>query len=434
MLKITLNRDAMLLFNPYSGAIGLINTGWYWNNFEKATYFLIDNNFILLEDQKRGYLLRQKNYLVNYKKKRGLHVYVSPTFSCPMGCSYCFQKSAKDCMGKLEIEDIPNIMKTIKEQMKKKNLNEATIVLFGGEPLLPESYDFNKSLMQSAKKENFKIRVVTSGSTVNDEYITLLKKYSDVVADIDVTIDGPPEIHDKLRPLGKKGSFNTIAKNIDKFLANDLPITAKTNVGQSNIDHLEGILRIYEEKGWTEKENFKIAFNFVRDYANVDDAGETLNNNIITKVYKIVKNSGRKIRIDSVKELGYLAHCFLDQNLFEGTPRVNFCNPDTSTTLSISPNGDVFPCNWMVGDKKHSIGTLEKGFTVEKKKDTASTKCKDCDIFSLCGGGCMIDRHEDGYYQSCRDNIIKKIKDFMAQIIKNYPVENYRIIRKEFDF
>lgn len=437
MLELKIDDKNILLFNQYSGTIALVFKEWYASmSVQKKERWLAKNNLILSLEKRQEYFTKQQLYLQNYRKKRGLFAYISPTFSCPMGCSYCFQKSVKSCCKKLSKKQIPKIMEVIQQQIRKNDLTKATIVLFGGEPLLLRSFDFNKSLIETAISKKYKIKIVTSGVTINDHYISLLKKYSSSIIDLDITIDGPPNIHNILRPLGQKESFDIIARNIDLLLEKGLNVTAKTNIGYSNFIHLSELIKIYKEKKWIDQDNFKIAFNFVRNHGQIDDNQETVGNNIIFDIYNLIKNNNlyHKATIDSVRELSYFAHCFLDKNLFEGGARVSFCNPDNSTTISISPSGEIFPCNWMVGKSDYSIGTVDGGLSNNESNLFIDTQCANCKIFSLCGGGCMIDRTKDGYYNNCYQKNINLFQTFIQKIVEKENIYNYKIIKKEFEW
>jgi uncharacterized protein len=435
MLILKIDANHQLLFNSHSGAIAIVNNMWYHKASKKISHWLSQNKLHLNQEEIEEYINKQKQFAYKKKNERGLFAYVSPTFKCPMGCKYCFQKSVKNCHDILNTEKIPKIIDIINHQMSVHNLDRTTVVLFGGEPLLPDSFSFNKLLIESAVNHNYDIKIVTSGATINDKYIQLLKKYSHTIH-LDITIDGPKEIHDNLRPLGKNGSFDIILNNISILLKHNINVTAKTNIGQSNKNSISDLVQIYKYKKWMEKRNFKISFNFVRDYGQIDDNQERAGNNIIFDIYKLIKQNClyHKATIDSVKELSYFAHCFLDKKTFEGGPRTSFCNPDNSTTISISPTGEIYPCNWMVGKKDFTIGTVNDGLNGQQNNYSINNQCTTCNIFSLCGGGCMIDRSNSDFYLKCYRNNIELFKSFIKNCQNIPKIDRYKIINKEFIF
>jgi radical SAM protein with 4Fe4S-binding SPASM domain len=80
------------------------------------------------------------------------------------------------------------------------------VSLWGGEPLLYDDFD---RLLKYLYENGFKTGVVTNG--------TLLAEHADVINDcvdtLYISIDGPPEMHDKIR--GRSGLFDEIRSNMD---------------------------------------------------------------------------------------------------------------------------------------------------------------------------------------------------------------------------
>jgi sulfatase maturation enzyme AslB (radical SAM superfamily) len=230
MLRLEIRDDIYLFFNPNSGAVLLANKKWIHSLpiFELAAFFEM-NKMMLLENEIYEFDKKILASDICHKNERGLNVYISPSYQCPMNCIYCFQKDQKNNYDSLEKKNIPDIIESIRRQAENRNIQKIIVVLFGGEPILDRNYDFIKELLEKCMENNIFTRVVSSGTTLNKKFYALFKLYQNIILNFDITVDGVPEIHNFLRPFGKNKSFQIIKHNIDKLLSLGFKVIAKTN-------------------------------------------------------------------------------------------------------------------------------------------------------------------------------------------------------------
>ena len=86
--------------------------------------------------------------------------------------------------------------------------------LFGGEPLMniplvEEIVKYTKELSAKYDKKIF-INICTNGTIMNDELLQLIKENE---IGLQISIDGPKEIHDMFRPTAENGSSYDLIKN-----------------------------------------------------------------------------------------------------------------------------------------------------------------------------------------------------------------------------
>lgn len=94
------------------------------------------------------------------------------------------------------------VWKKIVEEIKNISPN---IILFGGEPLLyPHWYEIAKYI----RKNNMRCHLPTNGTLVKEN----LQKITEVITNIDFSIDGVEDIHDKIR--GKSGIFKEVIEGV----------------------------------------------------------------------------------------------------------------------------------------------------------------------------------------------------------------------------
>ena len=91
-----------------------------------------------------------------------------------------------------------------------------------------------EEIVNGCKKRGIEMVCVTNGYDL-DKYIDLIKE---VKFDfIQVTVDGPKQVHDKRRILaGGQGSYDRIMKNVELALKAGIRIHLRTNINRSNLE------------------------------------------------------------------------------------------------------------------------------------------------------------------------------------------------------
>lgn len=128
-------------------------------------------------------------------------VNIYPTDHCNLKCSMCFERLRKP-HSELDMLDWIRIIDQIQKFQPRINLS-------GGEPFL---YSQIKELITYIKKRGLFLSITTNG--------TLLSEYAEEIVRlrinrIHISIDGPEEIHDRIR--GIKGTFNRIMKGLARI-------------------------------------------------------------------------------------------------------------------------------------------------------------------------------------------------------------------------
>jgi MoaA/NifB/PqqE/SkfB family radical SAM enzyme len=112
-----------------------------------------------------------------------------------------------------------------------RTLGVKHVVLTGGEPLLNRELD---AICRFFRELGLRITLLTTG--------LLLQNKADIVAigfdDIIVSIDGPPDVHDRIRRIS--GAFQAIHKGVLEVRARrpQIPISCRTTVQKLNHTHL----------------------------------------------------------------------------------------------------------------------------------------------------------------------------------------------------
>ncbi len=185
------------------------------------------------------------------KKNTGLKITAVLNLDCNFACIYCYEGDMK---GKLYMSDktAERLIDFIKGKFTEDK-NTLRIDFYGGEPLL--STRLIKSVSKAIKSfteskgASYGFTIVTNGSLfkrqVAEEMVPL------GLESVKITLDGPPEIHNRYRPFKSgAGSFDTIIKNI-KQTCDLLKVGIGGNFEKNNYEKFVLLLDYLLEVGLT---------------------------------------------------------------------------------------------------------------------------------------------------------------------------------------
>ena len=174
---------------------------------------------------------------------------LSLTENCNMRCKYCtycdtFLHARNFSSKTMSLETGMAAIKWLERHSRKSPT--VNISFFGGEPLLEVDllqhlYDYAMSLF---KGRTLTFMVSTNGTLFNEEFLLWLKKVDNL--DVTITLNGPAEVHDKLRIY--KGGGRTHKKIIEALpaLLEALKQNRKRLIIQCNYRDQRDIITEYE--------------------------------------------------------------------------------------------------------------------------------------------------------------------------------------------
>lgn len=367
--------------------------------------------------------------------------FIAETISCPLSCGYCFEKDArgKDDKKRLVEEDIRKIDQTIEAYRKSAGIgnDKVCVNLFGGEPLQPAFFELNKGLLELARDRGYFVDVITSGATITGQYLDLLTDHKNRIREVDITLDGPKEIQDRQRPIGKPGSqrgtYDLVTRSIDGLLERGVRVLAKQNLGVEGLKALERHVGEMKQRGWYDSESFVHGINLIQDYGGVNAEGQKIGNEgdyllrvIDTFSGKDMQRALERTRFEGIKFTEHLANASgallrRDGSPFDNYPRYAHCHPTDGTTVTIAPNGDIYGCNWSIGKTK-PFGNIFANPDFASMRQTFvrnvvdNPLCNQCDVSTSCGGGCRHAQMMSGteqYHLTCQDGVYKSQLTFL---------------------
>lgn len=336
-----------------------------------------------------------------------LMITVAPTLACNFSCPYCYEYKRK-------IRMTPDIQKkTIYFiDQRLKSVTNLGIWWYGGEPLLEKKIIWNmaEQLISLCKQHGCKY---SAGMTTNGYLLdkrTALKLREQEVLWIQVTLDGPKEVHDKRRVLiNGKGTFDRIIENLTNAVDIFSLVKIRVNLDKTNVNQLPELLDSLTEHGLKDK----ILIYYAPVFSNTSACQDIAENCFSGNEYSRLETQ----LFREIVEKGYV----LAKHPISA---IQGCGATHKNTFVIDPYGDIYKCLNIIGFKEEKIGNviLPLEYNPNHLKwlfwDPLSyKKCQDCRLLPACMGGCP--------YQTLRRNFqepeCREWKDHLGEMLQlNY--------------
>ena len=316
--------------------------------------------------------------------------------TCNLTCNYCFAAQGKFHgdralmsfeVGKRALDFL------IENSGSRVNLE---VDFFGGEPLM--NWDVVKQLVaygRSREKEcnkNFRFTLTTNGVLIDDDVIEFANKEMHNVV---LSLDGRPEIHDKLRrTVNNKGSYDLIVPKFQKLVQSrgGKGYYMRGTFTHDNVDFTNDIFHM-ADLGFDQLS--------MEPVVCAPDEPWALTEEDLPKVkeqYEILAKE--MLRRDREGKGFTFYHYMID---LTGGPciykRISGCGSGTEY-MAVTPWGDLYPCHQFVGDEKYLLGNVFDGVTNTNLRDEfklcnayARPDCKDCWARLYCSGGCAANAY-----------------------------------------
>ena len=341
-------------------------------------HILIDNDLDEFE------MLHTKFNMTKYFQ-RVLSLTIVTTLDCNLNCTYCYEGYRGD---RYADEDLENkIVDFAADKILSMDYKFLHITWYGGEPLLNKDfiYSLSRKLLALCKSHdvNYGAMIVTNGTLLTRTIVQQLKRYK--VGSMQITIDGPQEIHDKRRPLKnpKKSSYQLIVNNIKRIFGL-IPIQIRVNVDKTNITKTLPLLDEFEKFGWLARSrDIFVYIGFTKEWTSNCS-------NITPNCFSMREFSEAEIEFQRLLiSKGYNA-----LNLYPNL--TSYCVAISPHGFVIDPGGELHKCWSDVGNKDAYFGNVREPIKLNKKlldwlsfdPLTHLPECKDCRFFPICGGGC----------------------------------------------
>ncbi|UCH96686.1 MAG: radical SAM protein [Candidatus Aminicenantes bacterium] len=406
--------DSKIVMNLLSGSMDIVNKEMY--QFLKH---IQEKGEVQLTEENRSPLTRclEQGYVFNDKeeeekrlkelseewdrsfKNRAESITIYTNFTCNLRCVYCFENEQfKKKTGVMSLEMLKAMMNAIDIIHETHHPDHSPkVTIFGGEPLLrsPKQIKLIEELLKALKKRDFKIGIITNGVEL-PYYTKILSQYG--VNVVEVTIDGPKEIHDRRRIFADgRGTFDRVSEGVDACLAKKIPTVIRVNVDKQNIESLPDLADFILDKGWMDQ-GVSLHLFAVDKAGNECEASCALPTpEMLSRIFEIF-DSHKKTRIFNVvnRAVRFFENLIHDRKI--SFPKISYCGAIAGTQYSYDLSGKIYSCCCIncSGLQDSHWGEFYPEFTSNdqviemwrKRKVFNLPPCKDCSEALLCGGGC----------------------------------------------
>lgn len=324
---------------------------------------------------------------------------ICPTYSCNLSCIYCFESPVLRAQNRVMSENqVETIFETIPKLNGESKVSE--ISLFGGEPLLNRTYPSVARIFSMASDRGYPLSITTNGVNLK-KFEKLLSKYSDLITQIQITLDGTEEVHNKRRLYASgRPTFSQIVEGIDSLISLDIRTRIRVNVDSANLHHLPAFASFIKEKGWLKNGKIKVSVTQVNDHINPSRLPHFLREDeMIRRISNLIEYERDVSEVFDIRTFRILSHLAgvlgIDSNS-PSLPAFYYCEASRNEFYVFGPDGCIYPCNELIGQEDLAIGTFYPEFEIcDKKREMwedrnvlSVSKCRNCSIAFFCGGGC----------------------------------------------
>lgn len=291
--------------------------------------------------------------------------------ACNLWCSYCYADHGQYHAPSSLMA--PDMAVGIVSRCLELYPSIRSLQFFGGEPLLNiDAIDaVSAYLTEKCGDKRPQLVATTNGTVLNDRIADSLVKYNMALT---VSLDGPSEIHDHLRPARSLRSSHAVAMtNIDTLrrlgVELDIECTYTSAHVRNEISVVDLMNYFHDELGIVVPH---IAWAYLPRPKDNLDATEISNNVFRAEIHSQMREH---LPADTLEAEFRAAAAASIANIIKGSgPALsfvvgianqlarkattrNYC-PAFNTQLSISAQGDVFPCFMFYGDPRMNMGNI----------------------------------------------------------------------------
>lgn len=405
-IKVQDEDGRWIVYNSFTGALGsipaeqeesilgLLKDGWSGPLAGEAQELARRTRGFLVpggaDESRRVDLLKQ-----NRLSARGLHLILMPTEDCNFRCRYCYESFLH---GRMPSRVRRGIKNWVSGEIAK--LDRLDVSWFGGEPL--EEIDVLEELSHSmigaarAAKVPYSASIVTNGLHLTPANLRRLIECE--VKTIQVTIDGLPLQHDRLRVLKDgKPTFETIWANMKaaRKLSGDFHLSIRVNFNTETLAKMDEFLAmVATDLGGDPR--FSVFFRPVGHWGGPNDS----------QVLVCSKTVGETAQFDAARQAQAVGLQSGNTYAFM-KPSGSVCYAANPRSFVVGSDGTLYKCTVALDKDFNKVGrVLEDGrLEIDQDRfamwttsdDSKDAVCQSCTFRPACqGAACPLVRIETG--------------------------------------
>ncbi len=280
------------------------------------------------------------------------------TNRCNLACKYCYEKDNVNRSACEQAVNIDQVIDFIKKKADYYKKDDISVSFHGGEPLL--QYDrirvYIEGLRTVMRDKRVSFFLTTNGLLLDREKARYLTDYLD---ELSVSIDGCEEAHDLNRVyLNGQGSYREVMRHIEQSGLDKGKLRVRMTVTANNVAHLADGVESLVNQGF----RCIVPAVAIEDPDWIEERFRILEEELI----RMKKKYGREnVRI-----------AMIDQREM----RVKTACTGGIKSFNIMMNGDVYPCEYVAGNKAFLLGNIADIQVDEEtlRKVYGQAGCSDC--------------------------------------------------------
>jgi uncharacterized protein len=336
---------------------------------------------MLVPDDLDEIALLTERYRVSRWDATSFALTIVTSLGCNFDCPYCFEAKHPSLID-AETEDL--VLAVLDDQLPK--IRRFNVTWFGGEPLVGKralltlSDRFTERCDQAGVQ--YSAAVITNGYLLDES--TCAELAGRRVRSLQVGLDGPPDVHDRMRPLASgRGTFRQIVSNL-RHAVRYLPVTVRVNIDAENAGRVGELFEIL--------------------------AAEGLAGQLTVYPGQLVTGDGNP----AAPSAKYATACLASREFaharltfFELAARYGFaagslpvparapCTAVRANELVVGSRGELYKCWDSVGDRQEVIGHIRNYRDTNGRmakwlayNPFENAECRGCIALPVCMGGC----------------------------------------------
>lgn len=325
--------------------------------------------------------IKELNRKAKFEQKE-VHVTLKLTDECNFRCFYCYQAHAPNVLDSTKMDAVKKYLARICEN----GIESVRLNLFGGEPTLNLAVAIDLADYLKSKKIEHKFSMATNGYLLTPSAVADLERIG--VSSVQVTLDGPEHVHDKMRYLADGGkTYGVILDNIAHILdATDIQVIIRHNLTKNNVRHIPELYEDLHRRGLFKSGRVTVYANEAIKHLTTRDSADD-----------------GSIYFDSREDYARENFRLLEMRLqygFKVAPTKlmpSSCPFDILNNHVVGTNLDLEYCTSSGSDM--SVGAINPDGSVTKTEHDLGRvsrnpfdkpKCAACKLLPVCMGGCAL--------------------------------------------
>jgi uncharacterized protein len=318
------------------------------------------------------------------------------TNQCNLSCQYCYEFGEDKVAtpeGKKKFMDFETAQQSVAFLLEQSaGRHGVHITFFGGETLM--NFPLLKQVVTYATEQaTAQGRTIDFSLTTNATLLTpaIIEFLSDNSIGVTVSMDGPAELHDKLRVFANgRGSYDIIEPRVRALIAGHKtrPITARVTMTAGNTDVIRIYRHLKQDLGFHEVGFAPVTTSPDRLYA-INDKGM---DGVLDQFHALAEEYLEYALRGEMHGFSNVSDTLSE--LYQGVNKSHPCGAGLGL-MGVGPSGDIAPCHRFVDSDQHALGHISTGIDREKQADFltrgnigAKYDCHTCWARPLCAGGC----------------------------------------------